>query len=77
MQIMQEDLIYDVGMYNGEDTYLYLIKGFWVVAIEANQNFAAECTKRFSEHVPSGKLTPGRPTHSDANINSGFCRRRA
>ena len=33
---MEKNLIYDVGMSNGDDTAYYLHRGFRVVAIEAN-----------------------------------------
>ena len=32
----EQDLIYDVGMHNGDDTAYYLHKGFRVIAIDAN-----------------------------------------
>jgi len=33
---VESDLIYDVGVHQGEDTDFYLKKGFRVVGIEAN-----------------------------------------
>ena len=33
---MQKDLIYDIGMHNGENTEYYLKRGFRVIAVEAN-----------------------------------------
>jgi len=33
---MNKSLIYDLGFYNGDDTDLFLRKGFVVVAVEAN-----------------------------------------
>ena len=32
----QSDLIYDVGLFNGDDTAYYLYRGYDVVAIDAN-----------------------------------------
>jgi hypothetical protein len=41
-------LIYDVGMFNGDDTAYYLEKGFHVVGIEANPRLITQLTQRFS-----------------------------
>ena len=56
MQI-QNGLIYDVGMHNGNDTAFYLRQGFRVVAIEADPEFAAAALERFKGEVRSGRLT--------------------
>ena len=37
---MKRDLIYDIGMNNGDDTAFYLIRGYRVLAIEANPELA-------------------------------------
>jgi FkbM family methyltransferase len=54
---VQPDLIYDVGMHNGDDTAHYLEQGFRVIGIEADPDFADACRKRFAAHVGSGQLT--------------------
>ena len=54
---METDLIYDVGMHEGEDTAFYLRKGFRVVAIEANPALAAACAAEFEAAVSAGRLT--------------------
>jgi FkbM family methyltransferase len=54
---MLEDLIYDVGMHNGDDTRHYLARGFRVVAIEANPLFVDEARKRFADDLERGRLT--------------------
>ncbi len=41
---MNPDLIFDVGMNNGDDTDFDLAKGFRVVAIEANPDQRAAAT---------------------------------
>ena len=51
------DLIYDVGMHNGDDTAFYLHQGFRVVAIEANPQLADLAGRRFSGEIESGRLT--------------------
>lgn len=52
----QENLIYDVGMHDGEDTEFYLKKGFDVVAFEANPDLIAGAKKTFSKEMASGRL---------------------
>ena len=54
---MREDLIYDVGMHNGDDTAYYLSRGFRVVAIEANPELIAQANVRFSGALRAGTLT--------------------
>jgi FkbM family methyltransferase len=53
----RQDLIFDVGLHRGEDTDLYLRKGFQVVAFEADPEHASFCRQRFSEYIEQGKLT--------------------
>jgi FkbM family methyltransferase len=50
-------LIYDFGMYNGDDVEYYLKKGYSVVAVEANPKFCAICEHRFAEHIKGGRLS--------------------
>ena len=52
-----KDLIYDVGMHKGEDTEFYLLKGFRVVAFEANPDLIEFCRKKLKEFVDQGQLT--------------------
>jgi FkbM family methyltransferase len=54
---LEKDLIYDVGMFSGEDTEFYLKKGFRVVAIEAVPAQAERAANRFREYLDSGHLT--------------------
>jgi FkbM family methyltransferase len=51
------DLIYDVGMHNGQDSAYYLHKGYRVVAVEANGVLADQASQRFSTEVAEGRLT--------------------
>lgn len=55
-QGMVEDLIYDVGMYDGIDTAYYLAAGFRVIAIEANPHYTADAEKRFAAELKAGRL---------------------
>lgn len=53
----RDDLIFDIGMHQGEDTDFYLRKGFRVVGIEADPELARLCRARFERQLPEGKLT--------------------
>ena len=53
---MRDDLIYDVGMHQGEDAEFYLKKGFAVVGIEANPQLCATCAQKFSTEIATGRL---------------------
>jgi FkbM family methyltransferase len=52
-----KDLIYDIGMHKGEDTEFYLLKGFRVVAFEADPDLACFCKNRFKKFIDQGRLT--------------------
>jgi hypothetical protein len=43
---MLADLIYDVGMNNGDDTAYYLSRGFRVIAIEASPVMVEDASRR-------------------------------
>jgi FkbM family methyltransferase len=51
------DLIYDIGMQDGEDSLFYLLKGFRVVAVEADPNLCDAATERLREFITTGQLT--------------------
>lgn len=53
---MENDLIYDVGMNNGDDTSYYLSQGYRVVAIEADPSLVTAARSRFESEITSGKL---------------------
>ena len=52
----ERDLIYDVGMHKGEDTELYLKKGFRVIAFEADPDLVASA--RTKHACPVDAYTP-------------------
>jgi FkbM family methyltransferase len=54
---MVPNLIYDVGMHNGDDTAYYRHRGYAVVAIEANPQACENAGRRFKADVDSGLLT--------------------
>jgi len=51
------DLIYDVGLNNGDDTAFYLSRGFRVVAIEADPTLVDAARERFRQQIGTGELT--------------------
>lgn len=53
---LKSNLIYDVGLHQGEDTDYYLKKGFDVIAFDANPELIGRCRARFSEAIASGRL---------------------
>ena len=53
---MSPDLIYDVGMNNGDDTAYYLLRGYRVIAIEANPILAKAGAQRFAAEIAAGRL---------------------
>jgi FkbM family methyltransferase len=53
---LKEDLIYDVGFHNGDDTAYYLHQRFRVVAIEANPALVAQGERRFEHEIAAGRL---------------------
>lgn len=54
---LQRDLVFDIGMHRGEDSAVYLRKGFRVVGVEAVPALAAESSATLAAHVGSGRLT--------------------
>lgn len=53
----QPNLIFDVGMHRGEDTRLYLAKGFDVVAVEAMPELARQAEQELRPFIDAGQLT--------------------
>jgi hypothetical protein len=51
-----DDLVYDVGMNNGDDTAYYLSLGFRVVAIDANPELVEQAKSRFANEIASQRL---------------------
>lgn len=54
---MDRNLVFDVGLHNGDDTAYYLHLGYRVVGIEANPLLAAQCSRRFENEIRQGRLT--------------------
>jgi FkbM family methyltransferase len=53
---MIPDLIYDVGMNNGDDTAYYLYKGYRVVAVEVDPALIEHARTRFASELRTGRL---------------------
>lgn len=51
------EVIFDIGMFDGEDTAYYVERGFSVVAVDANPLLCAKAEKRFAEEIARGKIT--------------------
>jgi FkbM family methyltransferase len=51
-----DNLIFDLGFYNGDDTAYYLFKGYNVVAIEANPELYNKGLERFRKEIEEEKL---------------------
>ncbi len=54
---MIPDLVYDVGMNDGQDTAYYLARGYRVVAVEADPTLIESARTRFADAVKAGRLT--------------------
>lgn len=51
------NLIYDVGMNNGDDSAYYLSRGFRILAIDANPILVEQAAKRFERDIKAGRAT--------------------
>lgn len=75
-----KELIYDVGMHQGQDTEYYLSRGYRVVAFEANPDNAEVCKIKFASEIKEGRLTiiegaiVDHPTTSNGNKTVKFYR---
>jgi FkbM family methyltransferase len=54
---LEKDLIYDVGLHNGDDTAYYLSEGYRVVGIEADPTLVQQARFRFSREIKQQRLT--------------------
>jgi FkbM family methyltransferase len=54
--LIANDLIFDVGMHQGEDSEFYLKKGFRVVAVEALEAFCTGVSERLADSIAAGRL---------------------
>jgi FkbM family methyltransferase len=56
MKNVKTDLIYDIGMNNGDDTAYYLYRGFRVVAVEADPKLVLIAKQRFANEISAKRL---------------------
>jgi len=54
--MIQNNLIFDLGFHNGDDTDFYLKKGFNVIAVEANPDLVSEGMKKFQKYIDEQKF---------------------
>lgn len=54
---MKDNLVYDIGMHNGDDTAYYLSLGYHVVSVEASPDLVENAAKIFKEDIDSNRLT--------------------
>jgi hypothetical protein len=54
--VTSDDLIFDLGFHNGDDTAFYLAKGSRVVAVEAHPELVEAGLRRFSSEIRGGRL---------------------
>jgi FkbM family methyltransferase len=53
----ERDLIYDIGVFNGDDSAYYLHKGYRVVGVEANPLLLPHLRERFDAEIHDGRYT--------------------
>ncbi len=51
------DLVFDIGMHKGDDSFYYLARGYRVVAVEANPIMCAMARERFAREISAGQLS--------------------
>jgi FkbM family methyltransferase len=54
--MLNNNLVFDFGFHNGDDTDFYLAKGFRVVAVEANPHLVQRGIVRFERHIRNNQL---------------------
>jgi len=54
--IVSSDLIYDIGLHQGEDSEFYLAKGFRVVGVDANPDTCRAAEVRLRDFIEAGRL---------------------
>ena len=57
MRKVLSDLVFDVGLFDGDDTAYYLHQGYRVVSVDANPNMIERGKQRFDKELKAGRLT--------------------
>jgi FkbM family methyltransferase len=72
---VNNNLIFDIGMSEGNDTEFYLSKGFNVIGVEADPVVFEKVVQRFARHISDGTLTVlNRAAHSSSGRPLRFWR---
>ena len=50
------DLVFDIGLHNGDDSAYYIELGYRVVGVEANPLLGAQCERRFENEIRRGQM---------------------
>jgi FkbM family methyltransferase len=53
---MEQDLVLDIGLHNGDDAAYYLGLGYRVVGVEANPLLTSKCALRFENEIRQGRV---------------------
>jgi FkbM family methyltransferase len=53
---MNKSMVFDIGMHSGRDTEFYLLKGFDVIAVEANPRLALNARSYFADAIAKKRL---------------------
>jgi FkbM family methyltransferase len=53
---IKPNLIFDIGLHQGEDTEFYLEKGFEVIAFEADPVLVDQCRRKFANQIAERRL---------------------
>ena len=62
-----ENIIFDIGFHKGEDTLFYLLKGYRVIAVDADPDLINEWQNIFKKYIENGKLLLLNYVISDTN----------
>jgi FkbM family methyltransferase len=54
---MDRELVFDIGLNNGDDAAYYLDLGYRVVGVEANPLLTSQCAKRFGDEIRQARIT--------------------
>jgi FkbM family methyltransferase len=57
MTKINANLIYDIGLFDGEDTAYYLFRGYNVVSVDANPVMVEKARARFAKEIAAKRLT--------------------
>jgi FkbM family methyltransferase len=57
VELKSRELVFDIGLHNGDDTAYYLYLGYDVVGVEANPLLAEQCCLRFKDEIEQGRVT--------------------